>query len=106
MIVELGSPENPFAQDYNVLHNLTTNTWIKMAWQFQHKHNIQIKTDLPHLKESRINDQFLVQSFVESRIIGAELSRINRCRIYLQVTTLADICDGMGAYILPDMWAR
>jgi len=37
-------------------------------------------------------------------ISRAELAWVNQCQIYLQDTTLADLCDGLGKYILPDMW--
>jgi len=40
-----------------------------------------------------------------SGINGAELAQVNWCQIYLNATTLADLCNGLGAYILPDMWA-
>jgi len=49
LILKLGIPDNPFMQDYTALHLLATNLWIKAAWQFQHQHHIQIKTDLPIL---------------------------------------------------------
>jgi len=56
LILELGIPENPFMQDYNVLHLLTTNSWIKTAWQFQKQQQIQIEIDLPTLSISKVNN--------------------------------------------------
>jgi len=53
MTLELGSLQNLFTQDYTELHQLVTNSWIKTVWQFQHHHNIQIKTDLPKLTIAR-----------------------------------------------------
>jgi len=103
MTLELGCPGNPFTQDYTAMHFLMTNSCIKTVWQFQHHHKIWIKTDLPSLSISRVNDQFLIQSFEQASIKGTELSKVNRCRICLQVTTLADICNRSGVYILPDM---
>jgi len=104
LILELGIPENPFMQDYNVLHLLTTNSWIKAVWQFQNQYQIQIETDLLTLSISQVNDRFLIWSFKQAGIKGTKLAKINWCRIYLKVT-LANICDGTGMYILPDMWA-
>jgi len=98
-------PQNPFTQDYMEMHSLGTNSRIKTVWQFQHNHAIRIETDLPSLTIVRTNDWFLIQSFQQAGLKGAELAKVNQCRIYLQVTTLADICDGSGAYILPHMWA-
>jgi len=82
-----------------------TNLWIKTVWQFQHHHAIIIKTDLPILTASWASNCFLMQSFQQVGLKGMGLATINRCRIYLQVTMLADICDGSGMYILADMWA-
>jgi len=95
----------------------STPVWALLGWPHQVAHmgehgNHDIGTGYPrqslHTRlhsDAPSNDQFLILSFAQSGIGGTELSRINQCRIYLQVTTLADICNGTGAYILPDMWA-
>jgi len=49
------------------------------------------------------HDCFLIKSFAQARIQGIELTRINNCQLYLQVMALADICNGAGQYIIPDM---
>jgi len=106
LMLEVGMPENPFKLDYYAtLHLLTTNSWVKTSWQFQNQHNIQIETDLLKLNISQLHDQFLTMTFIQLGIGGTKLTRINSCQLYLQVTTLAHICNGLGAYILPDMWA-
>jgi len=105
MTLKLGSPQNPFTQDYTELHSLVTNLWIKTVWQFQHHHAIRIKMDLPTLTILQASNQFLIQSFQQVGLKGAVLVTVNQCRIYLQVTMLADICDRSGMYILSDMWA-
>jgi len=90
-MLELGMPENPFQLDYNILHLLATNMWIKTLWQFQHQHSIQIEIDLPKLNTAWMNDQFLMTNFVQMGISGAKLVWINQCRLYLQVTMLVNI---------------
>ena len=35
---------------------------------------------------------------------GAELKKVNRCHLFLQVTSLADITSGDGRSILEDAW--
>ena len=37
-----------------------------------------------------------MEQFVEEGYSKAQLKQINRCRLYLQVTTLSDILDGYG----------
>jgi len=111
MMLELRTQENLFTQDYSKLHSLTTNSWIKMVWQFQMEHHIQIKMDLPPLSKSRVQDQFLIKSFAQAGIQGAELARINWCWIYVKVMTLADICKytyyqtcGQAKTTKPSLW--
>jgi len=96
LTLELGTPANPFTLNFKMMHTLVTNAWIKTVWQFQKSHNIQIKTDLPNLEPLQANNQFLIPSFMQVGIQGAKLAQINRCCLYLQVTTLADICDISG----------
>ena len=47
---------------------------------------------------------FLMQHFVMMGTQGAKLDKVNRCHLYLQVTSLADITSGNGRLILEDVW--
>jgi ribonuclease HI len=49
----------------------------------------------------RDNDQLLMDCLNDPSLPTTTVERINHCRLYLQVTTLADICNGMGDSILP-----
>ena len=54
-------------------------------------------TDAQLVPLSRENDRYLMDDFQQLHIFDdAELSDINICRIFLQVTTLSDITDGSG----------
>lgn len=44
----------------------------------------------------RQNDSFIMEDFLKAGYQGEELAEMNRCRMYLQVTTLADISTGDG----------
>ena len=59
-------------------------------------HKIQMKDDTPNLKLLRTNDSFLMNRFHDAGYKEAELAQINRCRMFLRVTTVSDIatCDG------------
>jgi hypothetical protein len=41
---------------------------------------------------------------VGTKLSASALRSVNRCQIFLQVTTLSDITDGTGKYILEDVW--
>jgi len=105
LMLEVGMPENPFHLDYNKFNQLATNSWVKMLWQFQNFHKIWIEMDLQQAQPSRLHDWFLIASFIGVNISRTKLAHINHCRLYLQVTTLSDIFNGSGQYILPDIWA-
>jgi len=98
-------PENPFQLDYNILHHVATSMWIKTLWQFQQQHNICIEMDLPKLNTAQMNDQFLMTNFIQVGISGTKLAQINWCQLYLQATMLANICNGSGEYVTPNIWA-
>lgn len=53
-------------------------------------HSLQLKRD---------NNQFLISVFYNSGYRNKQLIKLNRCRHYLQVDTLADIADGTGDQI-------
>jgi len=57
----------------------------------------------PEIPLSRENDKLLTAIFFQAGIRGKELTTLNCCHIYLQVTTLADISDGSGCYIADAM---
>jgi len=63
-------------------------------------HKIHMEEDTPNLTLLRTNDSFLMNRFWEAGYKGAELAQINRCRMFLCVTTVSDIATGDGRSIL------
>ena len=103
MRLELGLNGQIFAYDWDSLHLLTTPTWLSHTWKFQNEHRIRIETTTPNIPLAREGDTLLTEAFFNAGIRGKELGTINRCRVYLQVATLADITDGSGHYIADPM---
>jgi hypothetical protein len=95
--VEVGVGRNIFSLDYSLYHHLLTNTWIKEVWNFAYNHQIDIvdKTT-KNLQLHRHNDVFLMEVIINHGFSKNELKKINRCCIYLQVTSLSDITCGYG----------
>ena len=102
--VELGLPGPLFRQDYQKFHQLATESWIKHVWLFLWENSMSMDDPGPHLEVRRAGDQFLIQTFYEAGFKGRQLCQLNRCRLYLRVTTLADIANGSGTTIAPTAW--
>ena len=96
--VELGIGRNIFQLDYKRYQSLMTHCWIKDVWKFCQEQDILIEdkvTDNSQLQ--RQGDVFLMEEIAHSDKFSAlQLEKINRCRIHLQATTLADITNGYG----------
>ncbi len=51
----------------------------------------------------RHNDTYLMDHLNSPNYTKSKLQHINACRLYLQVITLSDICNGAGTHILPEV---
>ena len=98
--VELGTGTNLFTTPYDEFSPMATDCWIKHAWKFAHNHEIEISESVTsNLILRRRHDSYIMSKISHlSCYSGAELCHINRCRIYLQVTTLSDITTACGKY--------
>ena len=66
--------------------------------------NIQFKGDYAWPTPQRRNDFFLMDRIYESNMSAADILKINCCRMFLNVLTLADITIGDGSTIDPNMY--
>ena len=81
-----------------------TPTWWTATWVFLSQYQVSLDTgDIPQLEGLRERDVFLMPAFERAGYRKASLARLQRCRLFLQVTTLAEITYGFGHAILP--WA-
>jgi hypothetical protein len=95
--VEVGVGRNLFQLDFTKYEHILTDCWVKETWRFAHENNIEIKdSTTKNLSLHRENDVFLMEIFAHHGYKKATLQKINRCRLYLQVTTLSDIVCGYG----------
>ena len=65
-------------------------------WEYIDKKNITIEDNTPYLDLRKENDVFFMHMFLQHNISAPNLKYINRCRIYLQLTTLSDTFEGDG----------
>jgi len=82
--------------------------WLPDHWLSSlraHMHDLQIHIRYPAwtIPPMRMNDRYLMQDFAEQDFPTHKLLKLNACRMYLQVTTLAEITDHTGKELLPQI---
>ena len=102
--LELGLPGNLFEVDYKSYHQLSTACWVTHTWKFCDEYSIIIKGPTPELSLHHKQDHFLIPSFFAAGFRKTELQMLNRCQLFLQVVTLADISTGDGTSITTSSW--
>ena len=102
--VEVGVGGNIFELNYDMYGCLCTDSMIKFIWKFAFDNDIIIQDNVTaNLELRRQNDIFLMEQFVYEDFSEAELQHINRCRLYMQAVTLADVTNGHGNKIEQDI---
>lgn len=92
----LGSPDIEIPPLQNEL-------WIQTLREFLAKSQLRLCIpDIPIPSPRRINDKVLMD--FASHFSHTEQQRINRCRIYLQVELLSEICDASGTMLSDDYY--
>jgi len=84
---------------------LVTDTWLKRLWLDCLLYQINIYTDIQILRPQRQQDIELMRIFAQYGYRGQDLGDLNRCRMFLHVIWLSDICDGTGTKVLEDYWS-
>ena len=102
LLLELGTGHQLFDHDYRVLGSIATRSWMKHTWQFYSEFGLKLESTLPTLKLQCPRDQFLMSAFQQHYSKGLE--RLNRCRMYLNVCTLAEITTADGRFITKTAW--
>ena len=80
--------------------------WIQETLQFCQKYSISFEEPGNYLCAKRRNDVAIMTSLKNTGFTTATLKAVNRCRLYLQVCTLADIADGNGRQLHPAVFSK
>jgi hypothetical protein len=106
--LELGLVSSVFESNFKKFGKLATEYWITNSWKlFMEEFNITTIKDTPLLTLQRVGDKFIIDSFHRHGFKGKQLVWLNLlCRLFLQVTTLADILTADGKLILTHEAAR
>jgi hypothetical protein len=102
--LELGLPGTPFSQDYREFGILATPCWIVSCWRFVFESQLTLQGPCLTLHLRREQDQFLIKAFAAAGFRRSSLVTLNRCRLFLQAVTLADITTGSGNAITTWAW--
>ena len=102
--LELGCDGPVLLMNYDELGYLATSTWMTHLWKFLSDNHMGMEDSLPELELQREGDQYLIRSFLSVGYKGDQLRRLNRCRIFLKVVTVADIATGCGTFLSTAGW--
>jgi len=97
--LQAGIPE-PILEDTTQLPWMP-NRWINNLRAFLYEIGGKIQLEDPWtILKLREHDRHLMQDFLLANLSNTELTKLNNCRLYLQVTTLAEITDHTGTKLL------
>jgi hypothetical protein len=102
--LELGMPGKIFDQNFKTIGRLATNCWVKHLWGRLSPLPIELKEQTADLQLQQVNDLFLMEGFVHAGYKNKKLERLNRCRIRLHATRIADLTTGDGCHILSQVF--
>jgi hypothetical protein len=78
--------------------------WLTSFWEFLQRTKLTVTLAQQWLPvQTRTGDVSLMEHSVQQGYTAYQLGQINRCRVYLQVLTLADIVSADGLCIIPDI---
>jgi len=77
--------------------------WLSHLRATMRTTRIQIHYDSWNILPLRQHDRYLMNDFADQNYPTHKLVKLNACRMYLQVTTLAEITDHTGAELLPQV---
>lgn len=94
LTLELGSGTLPLGLPFDTWRPLATSCWFTSTWEFLAHFDLTVVLPSLPLRKRRAHDQFL-NEMVSLRPL-AERRAFNRCRLFKQVVTLADLVTGDG----------
>jgi hypothetical protein len=102
--LEVGCDGPLLGKAYSKYKELVTPTWLTHTWEFLSDNNMQIEDNVKDLTLQRENDQFIIRAFQQVGYKGKLLGQLNACRMFLNITTVADMATGCGKYVTQLTW--
>jgi len=90
----------------HVLMDTSPCSWVPDRWLSRirrtlHTYNIKIKYDAWTIPPLRTRDVNIMEAINEIGLTPVQVEQINACRMFLQITTLAEMSDHTGCNLLP-----
>jgi hypothetical protein len=82
---------------------LATDSWLKTAHSFAFAHGMRLEDTSPNLVTRRQDDRFLTEEFIRNGYQGADLRKLNECRMFLKTVCLSELVTADGERI--EEWA-
>ena len=102
--LELGCNGSLFTLPFTIFGHLPCKSWLHHTWCFLDKYNIKLDLPVPEFELVREHDALLIPTFAAMGFTGDELREINKCRMFLKVVLLSDICTGDGKFVTKSSW--
>ena len=109
----IGLEEHLFTYPYSHVSQYCDPTWFTSLWQFVDSIQGTVHLDQRwHLHVQRQFDSFIMEELLllasrlqhtRKKLTAKGLRQLNACRLFLQVLTVADIADGTGTMICPNV---
>ena len=97
--IQLGHDDNPLLLDYSKWGKLTCRSWWVELWESLHGSPIRISLKYKRQRRPRQNDRTIMETLMEQNIPTSAMISMNRCRIYLKVLFMSELCTADGKYI-------
>jgi len=75
--------------------------WLTWLWHSMHNYQFQIQYQAWTIPPLCQNDKHIMDILALAQLPTHQLEQINTCKMFLQVTTLAEITDHTGTMLLP-----
>ena len=99
--LQAGISWNVLSRDGSQVRDYINHCWATHIWEFNDEYGLTICfDDKPWLLPQRQHDWFLMETFVSLQVSTKKwLKAAQCCRLYLGVTTLADITNSAGTHL-------
>jgi len=89
-----------------ILQELITNSWLKHTWIATRDVDLHLMLDIPDFPLQRNGDQEIVRAFLQHGFRHPQLGALHRCRMFLRVLRISDLCTGTGDRLLTSDWRK
>lgn len=90
--------------NYDFTRDYITDCWYSHLIKATHRSLLHVEDDIFELELLRVNDEFLMERFLDVGYEGTNLRILNHIRIHLHAITLADITTADGKRISTAAW--